>query len=105
MAVHVSGRSSSHHQEHKTIHTASGVVKPVLLLAATVDEMELCSISSTNGVPSHPRTEFHLIHERSSISSTNGVPSHPRKRQYWFDNTWRCMYSFVLLVMSGGTAW
>jgi len=38
MAVHVSGRSSSHHQEHKTIHTASGVVKPVLLLAATVDE-------------------------------------------------------------------
>jgi len=23
---------------------------------------------------------------------------------YWFDNTWRCMYSFVLL-MGGGTAW
>jgi hypothetical protein len=22
-----------------------------------------------------------------------------------FDNTWRCMYSFVLLMMGGGTAW
>jgi hypothetical protein len=27
------------------------------------------------------------------------------RRQYWFDNTWRCMYSFVLLMMGGETAW
>jgi len=25
-AVHVSGRSSAHHQEHKTVYTASGIV-------------------------------------------------------------------------------
>ena len=37
-------------------------------------------------------TPFHLIHGSS-------------RQQYWFDNTWRCMYSFVLLTMGGGTAW
>jgi hypothetical protein len=37
-------------------------------------------------------TQFHLIHDSS-------------RQQYWFDNTWRCMYSFVLLMMGGGTAW
>jgi hypothetical protein len=42
MALHVSGGSSAHHQEHKTVHTASGIVKPILLLAAIVS-----SISST----------------------------------------------------------
>jgi len=46
-ALHVSGGSSAYHQEHMTVHTASGIVKPILLLAATVEEMELCSISST----------------------------------------------------------
>ena len=35
---------------------------------------------------------FHLIHD--SI-----------RQQYWFDNTRRCMYSSVLLMMGGGTAW
>jgi hypothetical protein len=39
-ALHVSGGSSAHHQEHITIHTASGIVKPIVLLAAIVDEME-----------------------------------------------------------------
>ena len=34
IALHVSGRSSAHHQEHKTVHTASGIVKPILLPAA-----------------------------------------------------------------------
>jgi len=38
-ALHVSGGSSAHHQEHKTVHTASGIVKPILLPAAIVDEM------------------------------------------------------------------
>jgi hypothetical protein len=27
------------------------------------------------------------------------------RQQYWSDNTWRCMYSFVLLMMGEGTAW
>ena len=35
---------------------------------------------------------FHIIHDSS-------------RQQYWFDNTWRCMYSCVLLMMGGGTAW
>jgi hypothetical protein len=74
--LHVSGSSSTHHQEHKTVHTASDIVKPILLPAAIVDEMEP-----------------HLIHDSS-------------RHQYWFDNTWRCMYEyrFVLLMMGRGTA-
>jgi hypothetical protein len=59
IALHVSGGSAAHHQEHTTVHTASGIVKPTLLpaaivdeiarsySAAIVDEVELCSISST----------------------------------------------------------
>ena len=47
IALHVSGGSSAHHREHKTVNTASGIVKPVLLPAAIVGEMELRSISST----------------------------------------------------------
>jgi hypothetical protein len=39
--LHVSVGSSAHHQEHITVHTASGIVKTILLLAATVEEMEL----------------------------------------------------------------
>jgi len=35
-AIHISGGSSAHHQEHTTVHTASGIVKAILLLAATV---------------------------------------------------------------------
>jgi hypothetical protein len=38
---HLSGVSSAHHQKHKTVHTASDIVKPILLPAAIVDEMEL----------------------------------------------------------------
>jgi hypothetical protein len=47
-----------HHQEHKTVHTVSGIVKPILLPVAIVDEME----------------KFHLIHDSN-------------RQQYWFDNT------------------
>jgi len=36
-------------------------------------------------------TTFHLIQNSS-------------RQQYWFDNTWRCMYSFVLLMIGGGIA-
>jgi len=45
--LHVSGGSSTHHQEHTTVHTSSGIVKPILLLAAIVEEMEWSSISFT----------------------------------------------------------
>ena len=38
-ALHVPGGSYPHHQEHKTEHTASGYCQPILLLAASVDEM------------------------------------------------------------------
>ena len=41
IALHILGRSSAHHQEHKTVHTTSGIVKTILLPAAIVDEMEL----------------------------------------------------------------
>jgi hypothetical protein len=44
----VSGGSSAHHQEHKTVHTASGIVKQILLLAALVDEMEVSTHPQTN---------------------------------------------------------
>jgi hypothetical protein len=37
--IHVSGGSSAHHQEHVTVHIASGIFNQLLLLAATVDEM------------------------------------------------------------------
>jgi hypothetical protein len=50
-ALHVSYGFSAHHQEHTTVHTVSGIAKPILLLAATVEEMELVEL-----------TEFHLLH-------------------------------------------
>jgi hypothetical protein len=34
-ALHVSVGFSAHHQEHITVHTASGIITPILLLAAT----------------------------------------------------------------------
>jgi hypothetical protein len=42
-ALHVSRDSSAHHQEHITVHTASVIVKPILLLAATVEENAISS--------------------------------------------------------------
>ena len=50
--------------------------QPILLFAAIVDEMEL-------KVPSHPRQQ------QASVMG---------------DNTWRCMYIYVLLMMGGGAA-
>jgi len=43
IALQVSGDSPAHHQEQKTVHTASGIVKTILLPAAIVDEMELAN--------------------------------------------------------------
>jgi hypothetical protein len=58
IALHVSGGSSANHQEHKTVHTASGIVKPILPPAAFVDEMELVpprqhAVQSGSGTLSH----------------------------------------------------
>jgi hypothetical protein len=39
-ALHVSGGYSAHHQEHITVHTAPNIVNQILLLTATVEEME-----------------------------------------------------------------
>ena len=49
-ALHVSGGSSTHHQEHNTVHKSFRYCKLILLLAAVVVEMEL---------------QFHLIHDSS----------------------------------------
>jgi hypothetical protein len=58
ISINVSGCSSAYRQEHKTVHTVSGIVKPIILPAAIMDEIEL----------------FHLIHDSS-------------RQQYCFDNT------------------
>jgi hypothetical protein len=39
--LNVSGGSSAHHQELKTVHTASGFFKLILLPATIVAELEL----------------------------------------------------------------
>ena len=46
-ALHVSGGSSAHHQEHTTVHTASSIVN------------QYCCYHGWDG------TAFHLIHDRS----------------------------------------
>ena len=73
--LHVAGGSFAHHQEHKTVHTASGIVKPTLLPAAIVDGMELRSIPS-------------MIAASSSIGLT--IPD-------------AVCSVFVLLMIGGGT--
>jgi hypothetical protein len=65
--LHVSGGSSAHHQEHITVHTASGIVNHYCCLL--------------------------LSWMRSMLAAAVVF------------NTWSCMYSYVLLMMSGGTAW
>jgi len=66
-ALHASGGSSGHHQEHKTVHTASGTVKPILLPVTVVDEMEQpAAIVDEIELPAAIVDEM----ERSSISYT-----------------------------------
>jgi len=48
-ALHVSGGSSAHYQEHKNHTYCFRYWQPILLLAAVVDEMEL------HWIPSHSR--------------------------------------------------
>jgi hypothetical protein len=54
------------------LHTASGIIKPILLPGAIVDEMELCSISSTIAAGS---------------TKHNGDVAPQSRQQHWFDNT------------------
>ena len=75
-ALHVSGGSSAQHQEHITVHTASGIVNQYCCW--------LVSWMRWNGVPSHPQ------HQQAAVL---------------FDNTWSWMYGYVLLMLGGGTAW
>jgi hypothetical protein len=42
-ALHVSGGSSAHHQERKTVYTASGTCQALLLPVTVVEELELVS--------------------------------------------------------------
>ena len=71
---HVSGGSSAHHQDHKTVHTASGIVNQHCRL--------LVSWKSWNSSSS-------TIAAGSSLGLTN---------------TRCCMYSYELLMMGRGTA-
>jgi hypothetical protein len=43
-ALNVSSGFSAHHQEHITVHTTLGIVKPILLVAATLEELASSSI-------------------------------------------------------------
>jgi hypothetical protein len=73
----VSGGSSAHHQEHKTVHTASGIVKPILLPAAIVDEME----RSTTNKMQRFLDLFISINCSTCWMRWNVVASHPRQQQ------------------------
>jgi hypothetical protein len=59
--LHVSGGSSAYHQEHKIVRIASVILKPILLPAAIVDEMEFLLLSWMKW----NSKEFHLIHDSS----------------------------------------
>jgi hypothetical protein len=74
-------------------------------ISATISQFHL---SCNTSVPSWPQylssisamiPQFHLSHNTS-------VPSHPRYRPaaVLVDNTWSWMYSYVLLMIGGGTA-
>ena len=45
-ALHVSGSSSAHHQEHETVYTASSICRVFLLLTAIVSELTRCCVHS-----------------------------------------------------------
>jgi hypothetical protein len=73
---------SAHHQEHKTLHTASGIVKPILLPTAIVDEMELTSahhqehktVHTASGIVKPILLPVAIVDEME----LHGVVSHPR---------------------------
>ena len=58
-ALHVSGGSSSHHQELKTVYTASGICRDFLLLAAIVSKLE---------------RDLHLTHDSGKKQKPRQIP-------------------------------
>jgi len=81
--------------------------QPVLLLAVMMNEMELSSISGwySGWVGGRDGTHFHL--RLVWWLRLNWVPSQPPYQPVTIlvDNTWSCVYSYVFLMMGGGTAW
>ena len=61
-ALHVSGSSSAHHQEHNNCTCRFRYCQPILLLAAIMDEMELCSISSMIAASSSIGWQYLKLH-------------------------------------------
>jgi hypothetical protein len=51
IALNVLGGFSTHHQEHKTVHTASGIVKPILLLSWMISSTRAAGSSIGLTVP------------------------------------------------------
>ena len=63
-ALHVSGGISTHHQEHTQLYLQHLVlVKPLLLPAAIVEELEL---QSSNGISTHHQEHTQLVKYRSN---------------------------------------
>jgi hypothetical protein len=75
--------SSAHHQEHKTLHTKSGIVKPIMLPAAIVEEMELRRSSAHHQEHKTLHTESGIVKPILLLSwmRWNYVQSHPRQQQ------------------------
>jgi len=69
-AQHVSSDIIAHHQELLNCNYSFWFYSCLSLPAAVMAQPR-----------QRPATQFHLIHDSS-------------RQQYWFDNTWRCMYSF-----------
>jgi len=88
ITLHVSGGSSAHHQEHKIVHTASCIVKPILLISVN------CSTCFRR-----------FLRPSSGAQNCTYSVRYCQTNTAACCNTWRCMYSFVLLMMGGGTAW
>jgi len=99
-ALHVSGGSSAHHQELKTVYTASGVCRA---FSASYryregDGTGLCVLLEQHTQTSSISLTIEQHTQASSISLTIAVRS--RKSS---TNTRCCVYSFELLMMGGRT--
>jgi hypothetical protein len=92
----------NYHQEHKTVHTASGIVKPILLPAAIVDEMERSSVSFTIAAGNNQQdaTFSRSIYFFELLYMFQAIPPPIIKSTKLYI---RCMYSFVFLMMGRGT--
>ena len=79
----------------------------LLLLYISTDALHVSGGSSAN------HQEYITVYTASGIVNQycclllSWIRSHPRQQQaaVLVDNTWSCMYSYVLLMMGGWTAW